>query len=35
MEWIMSDPADPAAEEANIARMAARFAGQPEPEPAA
>lgn len=35
MAWIMSDPADPAAEEANIARMAARFAGQPEPEPAA
>ena len=35
MEWIMSEPADPAAEEANIARMAARFAGQPEPEPAA
>jgi hypothetical protein len=34
MAWIMSEPADPAAEEANIARMAARFAGQPEPEAA-
>jgi hypothetical protein len=34
MMWILAEPADPAAEEANIARMAARFAGQPEPEPA-
>jgi hypothetical protein len=33
--WIFSEPADPATEEGNIARMAARFAGQPEPEPAA
>jgi hypothetical protein len=35
MMFILSDPADPAAEEAGIARMAARFAGHPEPEPAA
>lgn len=35
MAFILADPADAATEEANIARMAARFAGQPEPEPAA
>jgi hypothetical protein len=35
MAWILAEPADPATEEANIARVAARFAGQPEPEPAA
>lgn len=34
MAFIMAAPADPATEEANIASMAARFAGQPEPEPA-
>jgi len=35
MEWLLSAPADPSTEEANIAGMAARFAGQdvPEPEP--
>ena len=33
MAWILAEPADPAAEEANIARMAARFAGQPDPDP--
>lgn len=35
MEWLLSAPVDPAAEEANIAGMAARFAGEdvPEPEP--
>jgi hypothetical protein len=34
MAWIMSEPADPATEEANIARVAAMFAGQtPEPAP--
>ena len=32
MAYILSDAADPATEEENIARMAARFAGQPEPE---
>lgn len=31
MGWILAEPADPATEEANIASMAARFAGQPEP----
>lgn len=35
LAFILADPADAATEEANIARMAARFAGQPEPEPAA
>jgi len=37
MAWLLSEPADPAQEEANIATMAARFAGEdmPEPEPAA
>ena len=35
MAWILAEPADPATEEANIASMAARFAGQPDPEPAA
>ena len=35
MAMILADLADPATEEANIAAMAARFAGQPEPEPAA
>ena len=34
MAMILADLADPATEEANIAAMAARFAGQPEPEPA-
>jgi hypothetical protein len=34
MMWILAEPADPATEEANIARMAATFAGQPDPEPA-
>ena len=33
MAWIMAPPADPATEEANIARMAATFAGEPVPEP--
>jgi hypothetical protein len=33
MAFILADPADPAAEEAGIAAMAARFAGQPLPEP--
>ena len=33
MEWILSPPADPATEEANIARMGAMFAGQPHPQP--
>ena len=33
MAWILAEPADPATEEENIARMAARFAGQPQPEP--
>jgi hypothetical protein len=32
LEWLFSEPADPATEEGNIARMAARFAGQPDPE---
>jgi hypothetical protein len=32
MAMILADLADPATEEANIAAMAARFAGQPEPE---
>ena len=32
MAYILSDAADPATEEENIARMAARFAGQTEPE---
>jgi hypothetical protein len=32
MAYILADAADPAEEEANIAAMAARFAGQPEPE---
>lgn len=37
MMWILSEPGDPAAEEAMMATMAARFAGEdmPEPEPAA
>jgi hypothetical protein len=35
MAFILADPASPADEEAGIARMAARFAGQPEPETAA
>jgi hypothetical protein len=35
MAMILADMADPATEEANIAAMAARFAGQPDPEPAA
>ena len=35
MAFILAEPAAPDQEEANIARMAARFAGQPEPEPAA
>jgi len=37
MAWLLSEPADPAQEEANIATMAARFAGEDmsEPEPAA
>ena len=35
MAFILSEPADPATEEQNIASMAARFAGQPEPAPAA
>jgi hypothetical protein len=35
MMWILAEPADPATEEANIARMAATFAGRPDPEPAA
>ena len=34
MAFILAEPADPATEEANMAAMAARFAGQPEPEPA-
>jgi len=33
MAFILADPSDPAEEEANIAAMAARFAGQPEPAP--
>ena len=33
MAWIMAPPADPATEEANIARVAAMFAGEPVPEP--
>jgi hypothetical protein len=32
MMWILAEPADPATEEANIARVAARFAGRPEAE---
>jgi hypothetical protein len=32
MAWILAEPADPATEEANIARVAARFAGRPESE---
>lgn len=32
LEWIMSPPADQATEDDNAAKMAARFAGQPEPE---
>ena len=38
MAWIMAPPADPATEEANIARMASVFAGEepaPQPEPEA
>jgi hypothetical protein len=35
MMWILAEPADPVTEEANMAAMAARFAGQPVPEPAA
>ena len=38
MAWIMAPPADPATEEANIARMASMFAGEepaPQPEPEA
>jgi hypothetical protein len=35
MAFILADPATPAEEEAGIAQMAARFAGQPDPEPAA
>ena len=40
MAWIMAPPADPATEEANIARVASMFAGEqpvpePEPEPSA
>jgi hypothetical protein len=35
MAYILADAAEPDVEEANIARMAARFAGQPDPEPAA
>jgi hypothetical protein len=34
MAMILADMADPATEEANIAAMAARFAGQPDPGPA-
>jgi hypothetical protein len=35
MMFILADLADPATEEENITRMAAAFAGQPDPEPAA
>ena len=35
LAWLLAPPADPAAEEAGIAAMAARMAGrEPEPEPA-
>jgi hypothetical protein len=33
MAWIMTPPADPGTEEENIAKMAAWFAGEREPEP--